>query len=129
MGDQLTVVAAGHKKITVFSKKLILIYLLVVYCVLFDENESIKSKSSVEDRKTSEKVIYYVNLLQLKFYFNNVKESRKKKGKQRELRNLKKKGRTILILTLHKFVRYKQASLRQRNYENKQFGKLIDKII
>ena len=60
-------------------KKLILIYLLVVYCVLIGENESIKSQGCVEDRKTKEKVIYNVILLRISFYKNGENVNRKKK--------------------------------------------------
>jgi hypothetical protein len=67
----------------VHFKKLILIYLLVVYCVLIGENESIKSQGRVEDRKTKEKVIYNVILLRISFYKNGENVNRKKKGKKR----------------------------------------------
>jgi hypothetical protein len=77
--DQLTAVTVDHENLTVHSKKIILIFLLVFYCVFFGENESITSQGIYIDRITSEKVIYNAVFLKISLYnkAENVNKTRK----------------------------------------------------
>jgi hypothetical protein len=123
--------AAGLTNLTVATKKLFLIYSLVFYCVLIDENESIKSQRSVEDRKTKEKVIHNVVFLSLKFYYKSQDAIGKKKGKQHKP---KVKGKTVPFIFPQKFIKFKQSSLqgvarKRKGKQNRKVGKLIESIL
>ncbi len=49
-----------------FSKRFILTYLVVFYCVIVDENEEVKHQRSQTEKKNEEKVPFYLNIKVLK---------------------------------------------------------------
>jgi hypothetical protein len=96
-GDQLTSAAAGLFNFTVFRKNFILLHLVVFYCVIVDENESVKHQRCHTNKKYSEKVFFNFNIKNLIFELkNNVNSNRKKKVKCHN-RQTRGKGKTVCV--------------------------------
>ena len=99
--DQLTAVAAGLTFLTVFSKKAILIYLVVLYCVKVDEYHFVNNQRSSFDRKNEEKVLYNVvfGFLKQKPFPVTNQNVNNANGKRSKFKSSSsgRKGRTILF--------------------------------
>ncbi len=87
--------------ITVFQKSVFLIYLLVFYCVIVDEEENERYQRIIKDRKILEKVLcnivyYRIQNASIIFTLKKIYRYRGKKSKRKK-KNVEAKGKPIPI--------------------------------
>ena len=113
------------------SKKHLLLYFIVFYCVNVGVIYSHRCQESSYNRKECENVIFNVVLLKSKIGSEWDDESvvgrRERRRVNSKMRNNKQKGRNILISIENKFIRYKRSTLVIPNSQRKsnRIGSLI----